>query len=67
MVLSPHRAEALLEWYEETPHVTLVWELLARFDDSTVKDEGSVLYRVRRSEAPSPSEDTPLSANRIAD
>lgn len=48
--LCPHREKELNEWLEENPDSNVSWELIRRFDDSTVPDECSAVYRVRRRE-----------------
>jgi hypothetical protein len=52
--LSPHRDVELSEFREKCPLSNVTWEFLARFDDSTVKDEGPTVYRASRTK-PDPS------------
>lgn len=56
--LSPHRDDDLVEYRKTFPKSNVSWEFLARFDNSTVKDEGLTVYRVRRTE-PIPSQQAP--------
>lgn len=46
--LSPYRDEELTTFREKCPLSNVTWEFLARFDNSTVKDEGTTVYRVSR-------------------
>jgi hypothetical protein len=47
VLLNPHRNDELLTWRARNA-AQLPWRLVARFDDSTVADEGTVLYFVAR-------------------
>jgi hypothetical protein len=49
--LCPHREVELTEWRDENPDSPVSWELIRRFDDSTIPDECTAVYRVRRHEA----------------